>query len=243
MFHYVSEDPWPISAFLAALAFVFLVLLRTRQDGRDFLRMLACLAMIGILLIVERVWVTENERVEQVVAELIDALSHSDGDRAAALFAPEITIGVSRDSQRLDLDRNAFRALLSTITFDWLRISRLTTHAGAQTRQGSAEFRVSAGGSARSPLGVQLNFATPRSDWSLGLRKFQDGGWKITRITPISVPFPAEHAIKSFISRISQGSSEAPRIPSPLPGPQPIREPIGGRREGRLISPRAEYID
>lgn len=241
MTYYLLENPWPLVAILAVVAVVFLVLLKTTQDGRHLIRLVAVLGAIGLVLLTEWVWVTEDERIEKVVYQLADAMAHSDGDRVSSLFAPEISMGLQNKAEHVQVDPALFREVLGKVEFDWLKISRLQTHSGVQTRQGSAVFRVIASGSIQGASNSRLNFATGTSDWSLGLRKDPNGDWKITRINPVSLPYLATQAVQNFINRIARKEPLRPRFPEIVTPPE--HSPERGMRRGSFLSPRVSPIN
>ena len=186
--HYLVEDPtYPLIA-LGVAALACLVALRTTQQGK-FLVWAGGLAGIAALwFVVERLVVTDAERVEAVVYELADAVSRSDADAVAALLAPDVTFGRGGRTQgavqvRLLLPR------LDLLHFDYLRIRQLDAQAGGQTRRGSAEFNVIASGTyGGGGLGAGQPFPITHTGWSLGFREVTPGVWRVNRITPVRIP-------------------------------------------------------
>jgi hypothetical protein len=208
--HYLSEDPWPLAGALGLIALGFLVALRVTQQGKYLIRAGIALGLALLVIGVERAWVTDNERIEAVVYELATAVRTSDADRMAACLTPDVIVDVGNAASLLE--RGTFlretlrflgrfsgqkitlvllRPALESLRFDFLSVGRLTTHAGALSRRGTAEFRVFAGGTYHDPgSNIDYNFATPTSgsDWSLGLRETAPGVWKVERITPTAFP-------------------------------------------------------
>ena len=201
---WLSEDPWPLAGMLAVLAVVFLVLLRSSQQGKYLIGAGVVVALAVGVIVLERFWVTDRERIEAVVYDLGRAVGRSDADAVLDHMTPDVsltqgdkTVGgpgglgaaISQMVPKLDPDvtnpaRGLIRGTVSTARFDFLTISRVRANAGRQTRMGQAEFRVYASGSFGS-----LNFATPTSgtDWSLGFREV-DGRWKVQSITATRLP-------------------------------------------------------
>ncbi|MBX6313320.1 MAG: hypothetical protein IRY99_10465 [Isosphaeraceae bacterium] len=206
MVHYIAEDPTFLAGALGAAAVVCLVLLKLTQQGKYLIWAGATLALAVSLVIVERFWVTDAERIEAVVYDLVRAVEASDADRAADCLAPDARIelgsptlegniylkyilGVVGRFQGLRLTRALLRDELERLQFDSIRVTRLTVNAYSQSRRGTAEFRVYAMGTHETPSG-HFNFATPASgsDWSLGLREVEPGIWKVDRISPTALP-------------------------------------------------------
>jgi hypothetical protein len=204
---WLSENPWPLAGTLALAAVGLLIALRIRQEAKYLIAALACLALAVGVVVIERVWVTDAERVEEVVLRLADAVERSDADEALALLTPDVTFtqaGITMGGRTPDVlaralpsnepgaanpARITLRAAIDNAKFDFLSISRLNAHAGRLTRMGQATFRAFGSGSIESS-GVRFNFATDAggSDWSVGLREDRDGNWRISSITAMRVP-------------------------------------------------------
>jgi hypothetical protein len=202
--YYLAEDPWPILYVLGGLAVVCLIALRVTQQGKFLIGAGLALALALAFFGIERVWVTDNERIEEVVYGLARAVAAADGEKAADYLAPEAIVelggpeptslfgrGVFRFIGRFmghRLTREELRDSLKDLKFDYLRITRLETNAGAMTRLGRADFVAHAMGEVHAP--TFLTFATPAngSAWSLGFREVEPGVWKITRISPVFRP-------------------------------------------------------
>ena len=180
---YLSEDPWPLAGALGLVALGFLVALLITQQGKHLIRAGIALGLALAVIGIEQVWVTDNERIEAVVYDLARAVGASDPGAIEAHLAPDFETPVGA------VGRALIRASLPNIKFDFVRVSKLSVHAGAQTRLGTADFTVHASGMATTPI-LSHAFATPPSgtDWSLGFRETAPGQWKVTRITPTRLP-------------------------------------------------------
>ena len=186
MLYYVAENPWYLAGVFSAIALGFLVALRVTQDGRFLIRALIAFGIALIVLIVEQLWVTENERLERVVKELVSALSHSDADHMISLMDDHVTFSIGGRMQGNELDLDFFRNSLKNANFDWVHLSHLSTNAGTQSQRGSAEFKIAAGGTYL--VGSTLQKFAGNSTWSLGFSKTPSGVWKINRVTAIAFP-------------------------------------------------------
>jgi hypothetical protein len=186
--HYVAEDPWPVFFVCLCTALGALVALRGTQQGRFLV--IACSALLvgALFWIVEYVWVTDAERVEQVVYDLAEAVKKADAPTVLAKLTPECTFSRGEVKQAEGkLLENLISRALSTTRFDSLTISKLRTNVGKQTRLGQANFRVFASGTTEFAL-VPTPFAATLTEWSLGLEETSQGVWKINRITATRVP-------------------------------------------------------
>jgi hypothetical protein len=195
MLHYLSEDPWPLAGGLGLVALGLLIALWITQQGKYLIRAGVALSLALLVIGVEHFWVTDNERIETVVNDLGRAVEASDADRVISHLAPEVSVagGDTRLGRRLNaisrqITIGAIREILQNTRFEYVRVSRLTTHAGRYSRQGTAEFRVHALGTTHSPGTLKIATPTNGIDWSLGFRETSPGVWKVTRITPINPP-------------------------------------------------------
>ena len=191
---FLSDDPTVPAAALGLAALVCLVLLKVGQQGKYLIWAGVCAALLAALLLVERLWVTDAERIEAVVYGLAQAVAESDGDRAADFLDERCELQPADDRGNIlvrivsnhfagPITRARLKRELPNYQFDYVRVARVTTHAGAMTRLGSAEFVVHIFGLQKEPA---AGIATPPSGmgWALGLREAEPGVWKVTRITP-----------------------------------------------------------
>jgi len=180
---FLSEDPTYLAGGLALLAVAFLIALRVSQQGKFLVWAGVALALAAAVVGIERVWVTDNERIEQVVYDLRREVENSNAEGVLALLTPNVHYVSGGGAKEGEAVRDYIRGILKQALFDFLRISHLKASAGGQSRRGKAEFRVIAGGSFGS-----LNFGTAGSDWSLGFEETSPKVWKVNRISPTRVP-------------------------------------------------------
>ena len=86
----LSEDPTYLAGGLLLLAGVFLVALNITQQGKYLVRAGIMLGLAFVVVAVEWFWVTDNERIEQVVYALRQAVLHSDADGVLNQMAPNV---------------------------------------------------------------------------------------------------------------------------------------------------------
>ena len=181
--HYLVEEPFYPLLFLGLAAMACLIALQATQQGKFLIWAGGLVGVAALWFVVERLVVTDAERVEAVVYELADAVSRSDIDAVAARLTPDVNFGSAGKIGELAMIRLKI-ALLRQLHFDYLKVRQLETRAGAQTRMGSAEFRVTASGT----YGPDMAFPVVNTAWSLGFREVSPGVWKVNRITAVSVP-------------------------------------------------------
>ncbi len=180
--YYLSDDPWPLLAVLGAAALGFLIALRVTQDGKYLVRAGVALGLAALAFAVEQFWVTDSERIEAVVYDLARAVRASDAEGAIKLMATEVGV-VQGDHDLGTVDPKMLRDAVANTRFDLLRIDKLNAKAGARSRMGTATFRTLARGDHRG-----LHFGPMPATWDLGFRESGPGVWKVTRITPTSLP-------------------------------------------------------
>ena len=182
---YLSEDPTYVIVGLLLLAGVFLIALKTTQQGKYLLRAGIALSLALAVFLIEWVWVTDNERIEKTVYDVRTAVLNSDPEGVVAHLTedvrytgPEISLS---PTDTLALIRNT----LGNIHLEFARVSELKTSVGQQTRRGTAEFRLFTRGSFRSRSTLP-EARTVVTTWSLGFQETAPGIWKIFRISEIS---------------------------------------------------------
>lgn len=185
---WLSDDPTYLAGGLVLLGLSLLIALRITRQGRYLIWALIALALAASVVVIEHFWVTDDERIEQVVYDLRDAVLASDVERVLGHLTPDVEFVREGDASSGGVTRAFIRSFLPNVTFDFLRISHLKTRAFPRSRRGSAEFRVIAGGSMQTSSMVTYNFGTTNSDWSLGFEETSPRVWKVNRITPTRAP-------------------------------------------------------
>ena len=82
------ESPLPIAVVGGLLATLALIVYFARRTGATFAALIAVIALTILLLVVERVVLTERERVEVALATMLDAIEANDLAGATALVDP-----------------------------------------------------------------------------------------------------------------------------------------------------------
>jgi hypothetical protein len=187
---YLSEDPTFLAGGLMLLAGAFLLALKVTQQGKYAIRAAVALVLAGAVFLIEWVWVTDSERIEQVVYDLGQAVQRSDADRVLAHLMPTVQYKHGEIALSEDTTRAFIRSNLSNARFNFVRISDLQTSAGRQSRRGLADFRVLSSGSLNTSHGM-MDARTNVTSWQLGFQETEPGVWKVNRITPVSMPYGA----------------------------------------------------
>jgi hypothetical protein len=184
---YLSEDPTYLAGGLLLLAGAFLVGLNVSQQGKYLIRAAIALGLALAVVAIEWFWVTDNERIEQVVYALRDAVLKTDADGVLVHMAPNVQYLQADTALSEDATRTMIKASLSHAEFEVVRITDLQTSVGEQSRRGQAEFRVFARGHLGSSPGAP-EFGTAITTWSLGFQETAPHVWKVSRISPVSLP-------------------------------------------------------
>jgi len=184
---YLSEDPTYLTAGFLLLAGAFLVALKVTQQGKYLVRAGIALGLGLAVVVVEWLWVTDNERIEQVVYDLRRAVLNSDAEGVFAHLAPNVQYLQGDTALSEDATRALIRVNLNHTRFEFVRISDLHTSTMRQARRGTAEFRVFTRGSRSSSMGT-VDGGTSVTSWSLGFQETEPGVWKVNRISSISIP-------------------------------------------------------
>jgi len=220
---YLSEDPTFLAGGLLLLAGAFLFALKVTQQGKYAISAGVALVLAGAVVLIEWVWVTDNERIEQVVYDLGRAVQSSDADRVLAHLMPTVQYKHGETALNEDMTRAMIRSNLSNARFNFVRISDLQTSAGQQSRRGLADFRVISSGSLNTSHGM-MDARTNVTAWQLGFQETEPGVWKVNRITSVSMPQgvlamrggppPSDRSHHVGLRRLNP-KSRGSRLPSP----------------------------
>jgi hypothetical protein len=184
---YLSEDPTYFAGGLLLLAGAFFIALNITQQGKYLIRAGIMLGLALLVVVIEWVWVTDNERIEQVVYALRQAVLNSDAEGVLTHMAPNVQYLQADTALSEDATRAMIKANLSHAEFEFVRITDLQTSVGQQSRRGQAEFRVFTRGRLNSSPGI-IDFGTAITTWSLGFQETAPHVWKVSRISPVSMP-------------------------------------------------------
>jgi hypothetical protein len=190
---YLSEDPTLLAGLLLLVAGGFVVALRVTQQGKYLIRAVIAAGLAAAVVLVEWLWVTDNERIAQVVYGLRDAVLNSDAERVLDYLMPDVTYDSGDSSLDGEATRGLIRANLSRARFELIRISSLETNVAPQSRRGTATFHVLAKGATDTSYG-SMNMGTLDSLWSLGLQETQPHVWKVNRISPMQLAYDPRSA-------------------------------------------------
>ncbi len=184
---FLSEDPTFLVSGLGVVAVASLIALRVTQRGKFLVAAGVSLALALVVVVVERAWVTQGERIALVVEDLRRAVEASDVEGVTRHLTPDVQF-VQGDRTVGSLKTQDFiRSTLENAGLDFVRVTGLTTAAFPQSRRGTAEFRVMAKGSLKTQVGT-TPIGSAGSEWSLGFQETSPDVWKVNRITPIRVP-------------------------------------------------------
>ena len=189
MLTWLSEDPWPVVGVLGLVALLFLIALRTTQQGQYLIRAGIALGLAALVLGIEYFWVTDNELIEAEVYSLGKAVEASDIPAVMGHFTSNVQLKQGGETvEGVAFDEAFVRSQLEHAQFDFLRVRKLTTKVSPQARRGSAEFEVIISGNQTSN-GSIVNAGAFPSSWSLGFQETAPHVWKINEVRPIQLPY------------------------------------------------------
>lgn len=180
---YLSDDPTFLVGGLLLLAVGFAFAVRITQQGKYLLYASIAAAMALVVVVVERVWVTDVERIEQVIYDLRRAVANSDVDGVLDHLAPDVLYTRGDISLTPDETRAYIHENLARVRFEFVQINGLEVTVAEQSRRGKADFRILAKGTMETSL-ARVPVGSASMAWSLGLRETSPGVWKVSRITP-----------------------------------------------------------
>jgi hypothetical protein len=184
---YLSDDPTYLAGGLLLLAGACVIALRVTQQGKYLFGAATALGLALMVVVVEWIWVTDNERIEKVVYDVRAAVLKSDTDAVLAHLAPNVMYLQGETALTSAAARDLVRFNVSKVHLEFARISELRTSVGQQTRRGIAEFRVFTRGGLKTTSDISEG-VTAMTAWSLGFQETEPGVWKIHRISPVSIP-------------------------------------------------------
>ncbi len=184
---YLSEDPTYLAGGLVLLAGAFFIALYSTQQGKYLIRGAVALGLALVVVVIEWLWVTDTERIEQLVYDIRSAVLKSDAEAVLAHLAPNVQYVHGDTALSNDLTRAMIRDTVSHARFDFIRIGNMQISVAQQARRGNAEFRVFARGTMGSSPAAAAS-GTAVSTWSLGFQETEPHVWKVNRISPVSVP-------------------------------------------------------
>lgn len=214
---YIVEDPWPLGFALILVASASLIALKITGQGKFLIWVLGAGGLAALLFVVEALWVTDNERIEQVVSDIARAASRGDvegvmvhlspnlsleqegssiGEDQAKGLLPKLGARVAAVLGKGEAARALIRATLEEARFDFIHIGQMQVEVRPISHLGTAEFR--AFGSGTIPArGTVFTFATDASgtDWKFSFEETSPGVWKVTNIAALRLPAGASLAM------------------------------------------------
>lgn len=93
---FLSEDPTYLAGFLVLVAGAFLMALKVTQQGKYLAWALTALGLAVVVVVIERMWVTDNERIESVVYELRRTVLAANPEDVLAQLTPDVEYYVGK---------------------------------------------------------------------------------------------------------------------------------------------------
>jgi hypothetical protein len=160
-----TETPWPPFFICSVIAALFFSQWYMHRRPRELYIALGCMAVGGLVILVERLIVTESERVENNVYALARAFEAGDGERCAEFFS-------ARDAKERDTVMGVARTVKIV---GHIRITDLAVQISSAESRATTTFRASA------TVNFQGRDYHGYTRWELTWQR-EASEWKITRI-------------------------------------------------------------
>ena len=173
-----AENAWPLVWFIALVDLLLAIAIYATGRGRLLTVIIGLAALAPLLLILERLIVTDRERVDAVVDEMAEAVRAENADRLMSHISPQC-----RYANR---GREAIAAAAANV-FQLYEIERLTLN-GRKTRVASARGEATAEfvAVARGRQGtLDVNIYPTR--WQLTFQRDKSGSWQVVEIEQLPV--------------------------------------------------------
>ena len=162
-----TETPWPPILAISVLAALLIAAAYSKQRSIYLLGVAALVLISGAIYVVERLIVTESEKVEASVYGITSAFQRADLEGTLEFFSPE-------DSE----DRALVETALNMVTVeDDLRITDVQITMSAEETLAVSHFRANATVHAKG----YGNISRHPSRWELTWRREQ-GEWRVVRV-------------------------------------------------------------
>jgi len=160
-----TETPWPPFCICSIIAALFFAQWYMHRRPRELYIAIGCMAVGGLVILVERLIVTESERVQNNVYALARAFEAGDGAACAEFF-----------SQHDAKERDMVRGVAGTVKIvGHIRITDMTVQMSSAESRATATFRASA------TVSYQGRDAHGATRWELTWQH-EANEWKIVRI-------------------------------------------------------------
>jgi hypothetical protein len=174
--HLLGENVWPLVGVLALGALALAIAIVATGRGRLLVGIVALAAIAGLLILVERLWVTDREQVDGIIDDIARSAARED--------APGIVRHLSPDCRYGGLNRDAIGSLAQSV-FQQFEVQRVSvssrrTEVFPLRREAVAEFMATV--RARQ-TNLDLNPYPTR--WILTFSETNAGVWQIEEIQQI----------------------------------------------------------
>ena len=136
MFRFLTEDSAYLDGLLIVGALLCLIGLKVTREVKYLTWALTALGLAVVAFTIDQLWVTDYERIEQVVYDLRTAVASCDVQGVFKHLTADVEYVQGGISLVGDPTRQLIRANLSNATFDAIYIQGLQITAGQQTRRG-----------------------------------------------------------------------------------------------------------
>src|SRR5271165_4442426 len=121
----LSEDPTYLAGFLILVSVGFLMALKVTQEGKYLVWALTALGLAMAAVVLERTWVTDNERIKSVVYELRQAVLAANPDAVLVHLTSDVEYVQNGMSLSGEETRELIRTNLANAAFNFIHVQDL----------------------------------------------------------------------------------------------------------------------
>lgn len=174
--HLFAEDVWTLIWVIALLALVLLIAMVATRRSRLLIGIVSLAALAVVLLVIERLWVTDRERVDAIIDDIAQSVRQGDTEGIVRHLAPQCHYG--------SLDREGIRRMVDSVfhTFELekLTISSRKTELFSRRKEATAEFLAVV-----RAKQANLESGPYPTRWTLTFTQTSTGEWQVLEIQQI----------------------------------------------------------
>jgi hypothetical protein len=174
--HYVGEDVWPLIGLLAVIALGLGIAMVGTGRGRFLIGIIALACLAVSLLVIERLWVTDKERVDGIINEMAQSALREDSAAIVRHLSPQCRYG---NLDRSGIERLA-AATFAQVALDKVSVSSRKTEVFPMRGEARVDFLAVVRGRQNN-----VEFSPYPTRWIFTFVQNQQGAWEVEEIQQI----------------------------------------------------------
>src|SRR5262245_32335453 len=174
--HYVGEDVWPLIGLFAVIALGFGIAMVATGRGRFLIGIIALGCLAVSLLVIERLWVTDKERVDGIINEMAQSALREDSAAIVRHLSLQCRYG---NLDRSGIERLA-AATFARVALDKVSVSSRKTEVFPMRGEARVDFLAVVRGRQNN-----VEFSPYPTRWIFTLVQNQHGAWEVEEIQQI----------------------------------------------------------